>query len=280
MSYRNLTILLTSLLVSACATVAPSKDYTTFHQANPKSLLIVPVINHSAEVDAANLFLSTMAVPLAERGYYVFPTNMVKKLMEREGLSDPQLVHATDTRELAKLFKADAVLYVEILEWKSKYVVFASNIEVKFLYTLKDAHTGELLWQDERPFVYSQSAHSGNIFVDLAANAIKAAIDNGRADYTPVAAQANALALLGKGQGFPYGPHSPLYGKDSIDFPSSGTHRLTNAQSSAVAWPTNGGAHAASTAKPATTVPAAVGTATSPDTSSTPSAATPKPQSR
>ena len=226
-------------LLAACASGPAPKDYTAFMAAKPRSILIVPVINHSSEVEAADLFLTTLAVPLAERGYYVFPTNMTKKLMDSDGLSDPQLVHSSDTRRIGQLFNADAVLYVEVLDWKSKYVLTASNIETKFLYTLKDGRTGQLLWQDERAYIHSTSANSGNIFADLIANAVKAAIDNARADYTPVAAGANALAIYTQGQGLPFGPYSPAQSSNGKLFPSLGTGNLSNATTVAVSYPTS-----------------------------------------
>ena len=230
-------LLAAGLALAGCATTPDTKDYTTFRQSKPRSLVVVPVINHSNEAEAADLFLTTLPVPLAERGYYVFPTHMVKRLMEQEGLSDPQLVHSTDTRRLAGLFNADAVLYVEVLDWKAQWVLTSSQIVVKFLYTLKDGRTGNLLWQDERPFVYSNSSSSGNILADIIASAITAAIQNSQSDYTPVAMSANQLALLTPGIGLPHGPYSPMFEQDAKEFPSDGTGRLSNAETSAVAWP-------------------------------------------
>jgi hypothetical protein len=223
--------------LAGCVTAPAPKDYTSFRNHDPHSILVVPVINHSNEVQAGDLFLTTLAVPLAERGYYVFPTNMVKDIMQNEGLADAYLVHKTPTQNLASLFDAQAVLYVEIIDWKSQYVLTASNITVQFLYTLKDGKTGDMLWQKQQTFVYSKSANSGNIFVDLIANAIDAAITNGRADYTPVAINANALALLTPGQGLPYGPHSTNYKKDNKEFPSSGSGDISDATQAAVSTP-------------------------------------------
>ena len=80
-------------VASACA--APQKkDLSKFVSANPRSIVVVPVVNKTIDVDAADYFLSTLPVPLAERGYYVFPVNMVKRLLEDDGLSDASVVHA------------------------------------------------------------------------------------------------------------------------------------------------------------------------------------------
>lgn len=226
-----------SYWLAGCAANIPSKDYTEFYANNPRSVLIVPVINHSNEVDAANLFLATLPTPLAERGYYVFPVNLTKSILETDGLSDSQLVHSAPTPRLASLFGADSVLYIEILDWAAEYVVFASNTKVKFLYTWKVGKTGSLIWQDEQEVVVSSSSNSGNLIADLVANAITAAVTNAQADYTPVAMQANVMALYGDGRGVPYGPYSKNRDQNSSKFPANGTGQLSNAKTQAVSLP-------------------------------------------
>lgn len=223
------------LALAACTSGPPPKDYSLFRQNKPRSIVVVPVINKSSEVDAADLFLATISVPLANRGYYVFPTIMVKTLMEREGLGDPNLIHTTDSRKIASLFNADAVLYVEVLKWKARYIVVSSGIEVGFLYTLKDGKTGALLWQDETDFYYEKS--SGVNPISLTANAISAAVDNARSDYTPQAVAVNSLAIFLPGQGLPSGPYDPRYEKDLSEFPASGKGNFSNAKTKAVALP-------------------------------------------
>ncbi|WP_321391943.1 DUF799 domain-containing protein [Emcibacter sp.] len=236
---KNFIMAAAALLMAACVSAPEYKDYSSFREADPHSILIVPVINHSEETEAADLFLTTVAVPLAERGYYVFPTNMIKGMMERDGLADPYLVHNADTTRLAELFGADSVVYIEILDWTSKYNVLSSGIKVHFLYTIKDGHSGKLLWQDEQVFLHNNSSSSGNILADLIATAVVAAVDNARSDYTPVAHSANAQALLLEGRGIPNGPYSKNYNKDLKQFPASGSGRISDATSIAVSYQTD-----------------------------------------
>lgn len=237
----SLLVAVSAITLAGCATNAPTgKDFSAFEAARPRSILVVPVVNHSSETEAADLFLTTLPVLLGERGYYVFPVNMSKRLMEDDGLADPMLVHGTPSPQVASLFGADSVLYVEVLEWKSTYAVLSSGITVKFLYTLKDGRTNQLLWQEEREAVYSQSSNSGNILVDLVATAIAAAADNARSDYTPVAMVANQAALTVDGQGLPYGPYSPLATQNEVKFAATGSGLVTNSSLSAIAYPVDG----------------------------------------
>ena len=137
------------LCLAGCVKPPPPKDYTTFRAADPKSMVVVPVINHSVYVNAPDYFLSTITRPLAERGYYVFPVHMVKRLLEDDGLSDADLVHNAKTAKLASLFGADSVLYITIERWDSQYVVLATTTTVEINYVLKDSKTAERVNNNE-----------------------------------------------------------------------------------------------------------------------------------
>ena len=106
-----------AVVMSACATAPTAKDYSAFRQEDPRSILVLPALNNSGAVEAPEFFLSTISQPFAQRGYYVFPANMVKSLLEEEGLSDPALLYTADTRRLAKLFGCDTALYLSIERW-------------------------------------------------------------------------------------------------------------------------------------------------------------------
>ena len=56
------------VLVGGCATRPPRYDYSQFRTEGPRSILVVPVINKSIDVNAPDYFLATIATPLAERG--------------------------------------------------------------------------------------------------------------------------------------------------------------------------------------------------------------------
>jgi hypothetical protein len=182
--------------------------------ASPRAILVVPVVNKSVDVDAADYFLSTISVPLAERGYYVFPVNMVKRLLEDDGLSDAMLVHNADPGRVCGLFGADAVLFITIQRWDAKYVVLSTQVTVGLEYVLKDGRTGETLWTDTENIVYSPSSSGGGGLGGLIAAAVSAAIEKASPSYMPLARQANKGALAYPGPGFPSGPYHPDYKKD------------------------------------------------------------------
>jgi hypothetical protein len=149
-------LLLMASFLAACGSAGQvvKRDYEKFRAENPRSVLIVPAVNETVDVDAPDYFLSTISVPLAERGYYVFPVAMVQKIMNDDGLSDADMVHGADTIRLAQLFNADSVLYVTIKRWDAKYLVIQTTVTVEIGYELKSGKTGETLWDDNQKFVY------------------------------------------------------------------------------------------------------------------------------
>lgn len=194
---------------AGCAT-APKKDLAKFAAAQPRSILVVPVVNNSVDVNAADYFLSTVPIPLAERGYYVFPVNLVKRLLEDDGLADASLVHGAPTDRLAALFGADAVLYVAIQRWEAKWILVSTSVTVELTYTLRDAKTATVLWEDRETVQYSSDSAGGGLLGAV----INAAVAKAAPNYMPLARQANARALAYPGPGFPAGPYHPAHGQD------------------------------------------------------------------
>ncbi|MES2026037.1 MAG: GNA1162 family protein [Pseudomonadota bacterium] len=219
---RNFKAVLLSLFVlsmSGCATQMSKKDYTDLRTEAPRSILVVPAVNRSVEVTAPDYFLSTISRPLAERGYYVFPVHLVKRMMEDDGLNDADMVHAGDPQRLGKMFGSDAVMYITIERWDAQYIVFSTTVTVEMNYVLKSTSSGQTLWSNKQKLVYQpQNNNSGGGLAGLIAQAVVAAVAKAAPNYVPLAQQANMQAVSTKGQGLPAGPYIDLYQKDQADF--------------------------------------------------------------
>jgi hypothetical protein len=207
---------LTVLVLAGCVNApAPKGNYSQFRTEDPHSILVVPVTNRSVDVNAPDYFLSTITPPLAERGYYVFPVNMVKSVMADDGLSDANLVHAGDPHRLGELFGADAVMYISIERWDAQYVLLSTSVTVSLNYALKSTHTGNVLWTNHQTVVYTpqNNGSQSSEFVPEAAETYRANFPD-----VPLGVQANQQAINLKGTGLPAGPYNAQFGKDSADF--------------------------------------------------------------
>lgn len=94
MSLLKLTgALLALALLGGCA--APKTiDYTAYKQARPKSILVLPPINESPEVQASYSLVSQVTYPLAEAGYYVLPIALVDETFRQNGLTTANDIQA------------------------------------------------------------------------------------------------------------------------------------------------------------------------------------------
>jgi hypothetical protein len=191
---RVFSVVLLAVLASGCAT-KEAYDLGTFHSTQPKSILVVPPINRSTDVQATTSVLATLPYYLGEKGYYVFPVNTVKTLLEHEGYYEPAEIHAAPPEQLAGLFHADAILYVTVHEWTSKYVLLATTTEVDLGYKLVAAD-GTVLWKERQEATYSPNSNSGGGLAGLVVNAIAAAAERASPNYLPLTRRAHAMAII------------------------------------------------------------------------------------
>lgn len=199
------------LLLSGCATTQSGADLSAFHDAQPRSILVVPVVNNSVDVQAPTSVLTTLPKTLGEKGYYVFPVHTVKTLLEYEGLYEPAAVHATPPEELASLFGADTILYITVHEWTARYVVIQTTTLVDFEYRLVNKD-GAQLWSARKQLSYTpQNNSSGSPLADLIASAITAAIERADPNYLPLTRQANHQVFYTDGTALPPGPYALNY---------------------------------------------------------------------
>jgi hypothetical protein len=201
------TVACLALAVGGCAT--PSYDFSEYNKAPPRSILVVPVVNRSLDVDASNYVLSTLTVPLAELGYYVFPVNTVKIVLEQEGFYEPELVRKMGTPELANLFGADAVLYVTINRWDAQYILISTTVTVEFDYELQ-RKDGARIWHANKQMRYSpqQQNQGANPLVALIAAAVEAAVVRAAPNYLPLTQQANTQVFVVEHTKLPNGPYA------------------------------------------------------------------------
>ena len=204
---RGLLWLVLIVTVSGCAAPARKMDLSSFEAASPRSILIVPAVNKSLDVDAPNYLLAALPVPLAEKGYYVFPVNTTKIVLEQEGFYEGEQVHQQPPAVLAKLFDADAVLFVTINRWDAQYAIIATTVTVEFEYRMTNRQ-GATIWSAKSAMRYSpQSTNTGSALGNLIAAAVSAAITRAAPNYMPLTRQANLNVFHMPPTAIPDGPY-------------------------------------------------------------------------
>lgn len=205
---RNLTLIAVLILLTGCATQSKKLDMSAFNAAAPRSILVVPVINKSLDVDAPNYMLSTLPIPLAEKGYYIFPVNTTKYVLEQEGMYEANRIHMEPPESLAKLFGADAVLYVTINRWDATYALLVTTVTVDFDYRMV-SKDGTEIWKEHQTMEYSpqNNNNSGSPLAAVIGALINAALTRAAPNYIPLAQQANQQVFVLGQNAIPNGPY-------------------------------------------------------------------------
>lgn len=203
-------------LLGGCAT-PPTFDYTAYKGSRPQSILVLPPVNNSPDVNATFSVLAQVTRPLAESGYYVMPVSLVAETFKQNGVTEPAEMHAIDRAKLREIFGADAVLYLTVTKYGITYMVFDSAAVVSASARLVDLKTGQELWSGSATASSSeQNNNQSGGLVGLLVTAVVKQIMHSVVDSShPVAGIASQRLLsAGRPNGMLYGPHSPNYGKD------------------------------------------------------------------
>jgi hypothetical protein len=204
-------LVVAAALCGGCS--AESKDYSLFRQHRPRSILVLPPLNETVEVNAPYSYLSTISQPLGECGYYVFPVAVVDAFMKDNGLPTPGEMHGVSLTKLREVFGADAVLYVTIEEYGQKYQVLSSTTVVEARARLVDTETSSTLWEGQA-IGREASGGSGNLIADMIVAAIEQAVESTGDEAHDLSRRANFAMIFDEKAGFLRGPYSPSEGSD------------------------------------------------------------------
>lgn len=206
-------LLLSALLISGCSQkeITKSDLFPKMYEESPRSILALPPMNESTDAEAKDYYMTTIEVPLAMSGYYVFPMEMVSDIMKQEGVYDTEQLYQLPLSKFQDYFGADAVLYTRIKKWNVSYVVLASSLNVSIEAEIVSTKTSETLWKYIGVVVVDLSGgNSGNGLAGLIAQAVVAAVNTASADYVKYARVANVKLF----SALPAGPYHDMYMKD------------------------------------------------------------------
>lgn len=211
--YRLL-LLLALIFITGCVSYTTKKEaFPQMYDERPLSIIVLPAINQTTAADAKEYYSATIAEPLTLMGYYVFPIEVTTEILKNQGFYDTELLINTPPQKFKQYFGADAVLYIKILKWDTKYYVFGGNLTVAIECLLKSTTSGQVLWKYDGTMVLDTTGGSGGSggLAGLLAKAIATAIQTATANYIPVARQANFMVM----SSMPCGKYHPEHDKDA-----------------------------------------------------------------
>lgn len=203
--------LLIIAFLSACTTVekvSKAKAYAGVYSAKPVSVLIMPPINKTTNVEAKEIFHSTMLIPMANAGYYVIPPFMSMEILKKESAWDSEMFVNAPLNKFNEIFGADIALFTIITRWNK---TVAATVDVEVEYIVKSTVTNEVLFQRKGSIIYDASVSvSGGGLTGALLSVAASAISTAATKFVDVAKVCNAYTL----SDIPAGKYSPMFDKD------------------------------------------------------------------
>ena len=204
---RILYFIILCCMTASCgmiSTVTRESQYAKMYEEKPITLLVMPPINNSTNVEAKDLLYTSISRPLVEAGYYVISPLLAMDVLKAESAYDSELFFDAPLTPFQNYFGADAVVFSIIDTWAKK----GTGIETKIRYVIKSAYSNEILFDRSCDLYLDLSIDSGangllGALVDLAASAINTAAT----DHIKAARKANYYIL----SDIPRGKYSPDY---------------------------------------------------------------------
>ncbi len=200
------------ILLSSCKSSKPtikSEAYKGMYEEQPVTILIMPPINRSTNVEAKEYFHSTLNMPMANAGFYVIPTFLSMEILKNESAYDAELFLDSPLTKFGEVFGADLAVFTIIHKWDKSSL--SAKVKVEIEYIIKSTKTHETLYTRKGDIIYDASVSTGvggafGALADITASAINTATTK----YVDVARACNAYTF----KDLPTGKYSPIYGRD------------------------------------------------------------------
>lgn len=212
---KRVAVLVAAAVTAACATPAPY-DYTAFRDYRPASMLVLPPVNESPEVNATYGILSQVTRPLAESGFYVVPVSLMDETFRQNGLAHPAEIHDVSPKKLMEIFGADAAVYIKIKQYGTSYAVISSETRVTVEGKVVGLRTGQVLWEGSATASSKENEGSNQgglvgLLVTAVVHQIIGTVTDESYKYAGIASE---RLLFARPNGLLHGPRSPQYNAD------------------------------------------------------------------
>ena len=115
----------------------------------PRSIAVLPVLNETVNLKAPDIFRPILQQKSSQKGYEASSFAYIDEKLLTKEIREAGQVHSLTPQELGKLLGVDALLYTTVTEFSTTYLVAYASISVGARFELKDAKTGEMLWDSE-----------------------------------------------------------------------------------------------------------------------------------
>ena len=179
-----------ALLVScgSASKLTRGEVYAPLYNEAPVTLLVMPPINNTANVEAKDLLYTSISRPLVEAGYYVLSPILTMDILKAESAYDAELFFEAPVGQFGAVFGADAVIFSVIDKWAKQGV----GISAKIRYVMRSTRTNEVLFDRSCDlFLDTRINSGGGGLLGLALDVALTAVNTALTDHIEAARKAN-----------------------------------------------------------------------------------------
>lgn len=200
-------IICLSVFITSCTSYTRGIQYPKFYEEKPVSIMVMPPINNTTNVEAKELLYTSISYPLIEAGYYVVSPHLSMEILKAESAYDAEVFINNDISVFRQVFGVDAVIFSVIDMWEKKGL----GIETKIKYIVKSTKTNNILFERTCDLYLNLQQNSGSNSVysqvaDLAVSIITTMVT----DHIVAARKCNNYIF----SDIPRGKYSPDYMRD------------------------------------------------------------------
>ena len=201
-------VLMSCFLAMGCAPLLTrGEQYVKLYEQKPTTILVMPPINKTTNVEAKELLYTSISKPLIESGYYVISPYLAMEVLKSESAYDSELFIDAPLTQFQKYFGADAVIFSVIDTWAKQGFGIRTNIT----YIVKSALTNEVLFEKSCDLYLDLSSRSNSKSVfDSLFNIVASAVNTAVTDHIAAARKANYYIF----NDILYGKYHPDYMQD------------------------------------------------------------------
>jgi hypothetical protein len=132
-----------------CAGGANHSVVPDYKDRTPRSVAVLPVLNETVSLKAPEVLRPILLNKLSVKGYETPSLAFIDGRLREKGIREAGQVNSLTPQELAQLLGVDALLYAYVTEFSTTYLLAYASMTVGARFELKDAKTGEKLWDSD-----------------------------------------------------------------------------------------------------------------------------------
>lgn len=209
-------LMLTQTSCTTSSNLTRGEVYAKLYEEKPVSILVMPPINNTSNVEAKDLLYTSVSRNIAEAGYYVISPLIAMDVLRNESAYDAEYFMNSSLGKFKEYFGVDAVVFAIIENWAKEGWI----IHTKVNYMMKSTTTNEILFERSCDLHLDLMKNSGTGgLLGVLVDAIATAVDVAMTEHIEAARYANHYVF----DDLPYGKYSPLYMLDK-EVPAKDKH--------------------------------------------------------